>query len=103
MALSLDFSIFLGVQWDYEALVMASHGTKKSRLNLRHFLRRFGLSDRMDDESEVVNEASSRLQTLLSAQAEEITRLLTATVKGETHHPSVLRSSLMSLQISPLE
>ena len=57
----------------------------------------------MDDESEVVNEASSRLQTLLSAQAEEITRLLTATVKGETRRPSILRSSLMSLQISPLE
>ena len=56
-----------------------------------------GLSDRMDDESVVVNEASSRLQTLLSAQAEEVTRLLTSTVKGETRCLIIPRSSLMEL------
>lgn len=51
----------------------------------------------MDDESEVVNEVSSKLQTLLSAQAEEVTRLLTSTIKGDTRRPYILRSSLMSL------
>jgi len=48
------------------------------------------LSDRMDDESEAVNEVSSRLQTLLSAQAEEVTRLLTTTVTGEIRCHSIL-------------
>jgi hypothetical protein len=51
----------------------------------------------MDDESEVVKEVGSRLQTLLSAHAEEVTRLLTTTVKGETRRPSMLCGSLMSL------
>jgi len=49
----------------------------------------------MDKESEVVNEVSARLQTLLSAQAEEVTKLLTTTVKGETRRPSILSGSLM--------
>ena len=42
----------------------------------------------MDDESEVVNEVSSKLQTLLSAQAEEVTRLWTTTIKGEPAVPT---------------
>ena len=49
----------------------------------------------MDDESEIVNEASLRLQALLSTQAEEVTRLLTSTVKGETRYLTISRSSLM--------
>jgi hypothetical protein len=44
----------------------------------------------MDEEGEILSEANSKLQTLFSAQAGEVARLLTTTVKGETHGSSIL-------------
>jgi len=89
----LDFSIFLSIQWDYDAVLLAppnclarDHATKNTSLNLRHS-DVFATFVRMDDDSEIFNEANSILQTLLSAQAEEVTRLLATTVKGETGRP----------------
>ena len=57
----------------------------------------------MDDESEIINEANSRLQEVFSAQAQEVTRLVTTTVKGETRSSSTFYSSLISSQNSILE
>lgn len=94
MVLLLDLSVFLGVQWDHEALYW-QHATRDKESASQSPPLSPTRSDRMDDESEVVNEASSRLQTLLSAQAEDVTRLFTSTVKGETRCLSMRRSSLM--------
>lgn len=74
------------------------HRTKNTRLNLRLSLRRrYHNRARMDDGSEVFDEANSILQTLLSAQAEEVTKLLATTLKGETGLPPMLCRSLITL------
>jgi hypothetical protein len=51
----------------------------------------------MDDESKIIDEASSRLEILFSAQTEEVKRLLTTTVKGKTRRSFVLRGFLILL------
>ena len=74
------------------------HRTKNTRLNLRLSLRRRCCNRaRMDDGPEIFDEANSVLQTLLSAQAEEVTKLLATTVKGETGPPAMLCRSLITL------
>lgn len=92
--LLLDFSKFPSIKWDYDALYRPSTGPSTTQnkerraLNLRLILPPTRLGDSMDDESDIINEAGSRLEILFSAQTEEVKRLLTTTVKGKPAVPS---------------